>query len=313
MTTKITTKKISTSALIALKEALVNVYWYKNDLRGFLRICVNDSTILGRLNWNDYKRNIVTQLVEMLTTHEDTYQELLLHLMVEVAKIEDFSHLAKLDDGPNKVTKARESIRNLKRQIDGLEHILQEKKDAEKRRQEILARQEKVNAVSETLEQLTREYMALIKSQDFQKRGYQLEKILRTLFDVFDLDPRASFKITGEQIDGAFTFENIDYLLEAKWQQELIRASDLDSLAGKLSRKLDNTLGLYLSINGFSKDGVEIHSSGRRVMFLMDGADLMAVLERRIDLVQLLYRKRRAASQTGNIYLKVQEILVDEN
>ncbi|WP_277545753.1 hypothetical protein [Bacillus cereus] len=42
----------------------------------------------------------------------------------------------------------------------------------------------------------------------------------------------------------------------------------------------------------------------------MDGSDLMAVLERRIDLVQLLSLKRRNASQTGNIYLESHEIIL---
>ncbi|WP_170956673.1 hypothetical protein [Bacillus cereus] len=45
-------------------------------------------------------------------------------------------------------------------------------------------------------------------------------------------------------------------------------------------------------------------------MILMDGSDLMAVLERRIDLVQLLSLKRRHASQMGNIYLKSHEIIL---
>ena len=44
-------------------------------------------------------------------------------------------------------------------------------------------------------------------------------------------------------------------------------------------------------------------------MLLMDGSDLMAVLEGRIDLVQLLLRKRREASQSGNIYLRIDEVL----
>ena len=80
-------------------------------------------------------------------------------------------------------------------------------------------------------------------------------------------------------------------------------------MGGKLSRKLDNTLGLFLSINGFSEDGVRAHSSGRKMIILMDGSDLMAVLEGRIDLIQLLLRKRRHASQTGNIYLRIHEVL----
>ena len=44
-------------------------------------------------------------------------------------------------------------------------------------------------------------------------------------------------------------------------------------------------------------------------MLLMERSDLMAVLEGRIDLVQLLLRKRREASQSGNIYLRIHEVL----
>ncbi|MCP9469535.1 MAG: restriction endonuclease [Nitrospira sp.] len=149
----------------------------------------------------------------------------------------------------------------------------------------------------------------LVGNDEPQKRGSRLEKVLKDLVQLFDLDPKASFRITGEQIDGAFSFEGTDYLLEAKWQREPIGAAELDGMAGKLSRKLDNALGLFLSINGYSEDAVKAHSSGRRLVILMDGSDLMAVLEGRIDLVQLLLRKRRHASETGNIYLRIHEIL----
>lgn len=64
-------------------------------------------------------------------------------------------------------------------------------------------------------------------------------------------------------------------------------ASDLASLKDKLSRKLDNTLGLFLSVNGFSEDAVELQD-GRFVLLLMDGVDLQWVLEGRITLPELL-------------------------
>ena len=44
------------------------------------------------------------------------------------------------------------------------------------------------------------------------------------------------------------------------------------------------------------------------MIILMDGTDLMAVFEERIDLVTLLLRKKRHAAQTGNIYLRFYEI-----
>jgi len=259
------------------------------------------------------KRNIIASLVDFLAQHEDVYQRQLLRLMAEVVQIKDFGHLKKLDDGTEKAKKAEAAVAALRKQIGGLETLFAEEKEIERRRQEAHQNKMKVTEVRNKIEELTKDYWSLLSSENPQQRGYQLEKVLRELFDLFDLDPKASFRITGEQIDGAFSFEGTDYLLEAKWQKDPVSTSDLDVLAGKLLRKLDNTLGLFLSINGFSEDGVKTHSSGRRLMILMDGSDLMAVLEGRIDLVQLLLRKRREASQTGNIYLKIHEILTGDN
>jgi hypothetical protein len=42
-------------------------------------------------------------------------------------------------------------------------------------------------------------------------------------------------------------------------------------------------------------------------MILMDGEDLYAILEARITLPEILHRKRRHASQTGDIYLRVRD------
>jgi hypothetical protein len=100
-----------------------------------------------------------------------------------------------------------------------------------------------------------------------------------------------------------------DFLFEAKWRQEPSNAADLDSFAAKVRRKLENTLGIFLSINGFTPDGIAAHSTGGAVIVLMDGADLMAVLEERIDFVTLLLRKKRHAAQTGEIYLPIHQIL----
>jgi hypothetical protein len=302
-------KKIASAAIVALKEALTSLYWYKGDLRSFLASTLTNPSLLSRLNWGDYKRNIVGDLITFLDQRQDEYQADLLKLMTEVARAEDFSHLERLEGGKEKAAAALGSVRALRKLTGAHEAVFQEQKQMEERRRKTHEQMLRTNAVRSKLEALTKEYYKLLGGKDPQQRGYQLEKIIRELFELFDLDPRASFKIVGEQIDGAFTFDATDYLFEGKWQQEPIGAADLDVLAGKLGRKLDNTLGLFLSINGFSEDGVKAHSSGRRMMLLIDGSDLMAVLEGRIDLIQLLLRKRREASQTGNIYIRIHEIL----
>lgn len=302
-------KKISVAAIQSLKEALSLVYWYKSELRSFLSQSLSDPGILSRLNWNDYKRNIVATLIDHLAKNEEVYQRDLIRLMAEVSQITDFSHLKKLEDGEKKAMEAEAAVEALRIQLKGHQDIQEEERKAEERREKAHARLMQVNAVQTELDNLKSEFFKLVGSENPQQRGFSLEKVLKGLFEIFDLDPKASFRITGEQIDGAFSFEGTDFLLEAKWQKDPVAAKDLDGMAGKLSRKLENTLGLFLSINGFSEDAVRAHSSGRRLVILMDGSDLMAVLEGRIDLVHLLLRKRRKAAETGNIYLKIHEIL----
>ena len=302
-------KKIVPAALHALKQALTDVYWYKSDLRSFLTSILSKPELVNQLNWDDYKRNIVAAVVDRMARHEDLFQADLLRLMTEVARIDDFTHMSRLDDGKAKAKKAQQSVLALRKYVGNPTASDEEETKIEVRRKAAFESLVKTTAVQERLRALAKDYFELLSSTDVQRRGYRLEALLRDLFTLFDLDPKASFKVTGEQIDGAFTFQSTDYLLEAKWQQDLVDAADLDSLAGKLTRKLDNTLGLYLAINGYSEDGVRQHSSGRRLMILMDGSDLMAVLEARIDLIQLLITKRRHAAQTGNIYLRIHEIL----
>lgn len=302
-------KKIVPAAIVALKEALTNLYWYKGDLRSFLTSTLTNQALLSVLNWSDYKRNIVGQLIDYLDRRQSEYQADLLKLMTEVARVDDFSHLERLEGGKEKAALARTSVAALRKLTEAHEAVFRDEKDKEERRRRAHEEMLRKTAVRQKLEELAKEYYQLLGTAEPQQRGYRLEKIIRELFTLYDLDPRAAFRIVGEQIDGAFTFEGTDYLFEGKWQQEPVGAADLDILAGKLGRKLDNTLGLFLSINGFSEDGVKAHSSGRRMMILMDGSDLMAILEGRIDLIQLLLRKRREASQTGNIYLRIHEIL----
>ncbi len=124
------------------------------------------------------------------------------------------------------------------------------------------------------------------------------------------MDPKGSFKIIGEQIDGAFSFNYEEYLLEVKWRNKPTPLAVLDSFSGKIGRKFENTLGLFISISGFSEEAIEQfkNSSDKRVL-LMDCEDLIAVLDGRITISNLVIRKRCEAAQTGNIYFKYRDMI----
>lgn len=302
-------KRLSAAAIVALKEALCSVYWYKADLRSFLQNCLASSSVLAKLNWENYKRQIVTDLIDYLCRNQDEHLGDLTRLCYEICNFSSFEHLEQLDGGKQKADRAKASVEQLKQLVEPHQEI-KEEQDKIEERQRVTAEKLRANAaVQQKLEEIKTRYMSLVGSTNAQSRGFELEKVMYDLFELFDLDPKASFRISGEQIDGAFSLESTEFLFEAKWKAELIGAADLDVFGAKVKRKLENTLGVFLSINGFTEDGVSAHSSGELVVLLIDGADLMAVMEGRIDFVSLLMRKKRHAAQTGNIYLRIHEIL----
>ena len=299
-------KRISAQAVIALKEALTNIYWRKQDLRQFIYLTIKNNLIVSTIDWdNNMKYESVSQLIDRMTARPDMYFEDLMLLLQETSNFNDFSHLKKWDDSEKKIQKAKDAVLKLRQQTKGYFDIITELKEAEKRRETNTQKMRSSMAFSERLEDLKARFLSIATNENHQERGYDLEKLLNDLFILFDLDPKSSFKITGEQIDGAFTFDNQDYLLESKWQKKQLSASDLYEFGGKISGKLKNTLGLYISLEGFSNDCLKVENPILKSMILLDGLDLMMVLDGRIKLNDLIYLKRRHASQTGEIFYRI--------
>lgn len=306
-TAPITAQRINQAALEALKEALSVVYWYRSDFESFVRGCVRDPEPLSRLNFSEPKRVVASQLVTLLAADQDRYLTTLLQLIEEVSAFSDFSHLARLEDGKEKAGRAQAAVAALKKHYDAHAGLVADKVAVERRRKEARVTAQHREALSEHLEALRQSYVQLLAMPDAQARGYRLQNLLSELFSLFDLDPKASFAIEGEQIDGAFSFENTDYLLEAKWQKDPVEPSDLRDFDGVIKSKLKTTLGLFVAINGFTEAAVKTHSRVGASMVLMDGEDLYAIVDGRITLPEALHRKRRHASQTGDIYIRVRD------
>lgn len=304
-------KKISPQAIGALEEALTVIYWYKNDLKKFLyRIIDEHKEILAVINWDDSKRNIVAKVIYMLERNEERTFPILLRLLCAVSDFVDFSHLQRLENGKEKAKQAKEAVDALRMHVLGFQNLQKELEEARERREKNQKHQDELNRAKQTLVKLKEEFYRWSIDSDRQSSGYALETILYQLFELYDLDPKGSFKTIGEQIDGAFSFNHEEYLLEVKWRNKQTPLSDLDSFSGKIGRKFENTLGLFISISGFSNDAIiQFRNNSDKRVLLMDGMDLIAVLEERISITELLTRKRREASQTGNIYLKYQDMM----
>lgn len=298
---------MSANSILALKDALVAIYYRKKDLRQFIELTIENSAIVSTIDWVDnIKYESVSQLIDRMVKRQDFYQTDLLKLIQEVGNMNDFSHLDYWEkENKGLIKKAEVAVVKLRQQSKGYFDTIEELKKAEERREITKEKLKDSISYQQKLDELKMEFYEIASNTNSQQKGFQFEKFLNKLFNFFDLDPKSAFKVIGEQIDGAFTFDNTDYLLEAKWQEKSIIAADLYTFGGKIQGKLKNTLGLFISLGPYSSECTETGSSILKSMILMDGMDLMQVLEGRIRLNDMILIKRRHASQTGNIYYQM--------
>jgi hypothetical protein len=304
-------KTLSPAAVVALKEALTNVYWLRRDLRTFLTSCMQNNHILSNYDWNnETKRDIVSNLIDEMLLKNQVFIHDMTKICNEICNMQDFSHLQNFDNAIEKIQKAKNAVAQLKKLVEPHQNKIREENRRQEHQKIVEETRKKTQASDKKLNEMKESYLTLSTSNEPQMRGFKLEKLLKDLFELYDLDPKASFKITGEQIDGAFSLDHAEYLFEAKWQKQSVDNAELLIFSGKVEGKLENTLGLFLSINGFSPTGIEAFTKGKRSsIILMDGGDVMAILEERIKIVDLLRRKKQHASQTGEIYFTYSQMI----
>ncbi len=160
---------------------------------------------------------------------------------------------------------------------------------------------QQTNRSSELVE-LKREFFTLHAAEDRHKAGLQLEKVLNRLFNLHNLSPREPFRVTGEQIDGSFELDHEVYLLEAKWHKKPIPESDLLVFRGKIEGKSKYTRGVFVAINGISREAAIAITQGKQPsFFIIDGYDLTMLLGDTMKLPDFLRNRQRLLAEEGKV------------
>ena len=140
-----------------------------------------------------------------------------------------------------------------------------------------------------------------------QARGYAFETFLQQLFEASNLQPRAPFRNTGEQIDGSFQCRGDIYLVEAKWVVNPVGAGELHIFQGKISQKAAWTRGVFISYYGFTDVGLEAFGRGKSLICI-SGKDINHALERHFPFADVIDRKVRAAAETGSVFVPLDKL-----
>jgi hypothetical protein len=144
-----------------------------------------------------------------------------------------------------------------------------------------------------------------------QTRGYLLEDLLNRVFALHGIPVLRSFRRNGgaEQIDAAFEMDGAYYIVECRWRAKLADIRELDGLYGQIERSGRQTMGLFLSVNGWSDNVVPlIKQNPNKCIILMEGYDLHTILAQRIDLRRLLKAKLGALNLEAEPYFSVAKL-----
>lgn len=167
-------------------------------------------------------------------------------------------------------------------------------------------------SVATNLELLLRKFDDMAYCAEAHRRGYLLEELLVMTFQLHQIDVVRPFKRNqgSEQIDAAFKLEGWHYLVECRWREKLADTRQVDGLGGQVQRSGKQTMGLFLSINGWSLHVPNnLKQNPEKSVLLMDGYDLRVVLEGRIGLRELLLAKLTHFNIEGEPFVSVNQIL----
>ena len=108
---------------------------------------------------------------------------------------------------------------------------------------------------------------AKLAREDAKKRGNQFEELILELFAAEKLLRKKSYHTSdkkSEQIDGALKIGAIRALLEVKWVNSGLAASELYAFLGKVEGKFIGTVGIFISRVELSPNFLNSLRSGRR-------------------------------------------------
>ena len=150
------------------------------------------------------------------------------------------------------------------------------------------------------------------QDQNAQARGYLLQDLIDRLFVAFEIPVQRSFTRNegAEQIDGAFQINGRFFLTECRWRRRLSDTREVDGLAGQILRSGGQTMGLFLSINGWSENvpGL-LKQNPHKVIILMQGFDLRAILSEEVNLRDYILAAVENLNLYAEPYLGIREYL----
>lgn len=296
--------KITPRLIELTYEAALKSYWRRNALRKFLAASYVSSSFIATWSEDESKRGLLDRLFQRLQT-TDKGKAVIFQMAQNLSEQSTFPDLRDWEDSDQKLQDAHKAVQELKA------YLKQQDKEikSEKERLEI---QERARTERELIRRTLTDKTKLQQLLDTmhskvgtQEGGYEFENWFYQLLDFCEIQNRRPYKNNGRQIDGSLTHEGTTYLVELKFTKNQSDATDIDSLKAKVNKMADNTMGIMVSISGYSNIAISDASGSKTTLLIMDASHLYLFLSGAMSFGEIISRLRRHASQTGEAYLPI--------
>lgn len=160
------------------------------------------------------------------------------------------------------------------------------------------------------LAELLLAFQELKEMQDVHRRGFLFQDFLNRFFTYYQIGIKKPFQRNegAEQIDGAFELSGWYYLVECRWRKKLADTREIDGLQGQVSRSGKQTMGLFVSVNGWSEGAVAtLPLHPEKAVILVNGSDIEDCLTHGGNFLDFLKEKIAQASTNSKFHLSFQE------
>jgi len=284
-------------------DAALKSFWRHKALRHFLRRCGVAERFLASWAKEESKRELLDRLFPRLEASGDPGLRLINRMADALIQQTTFPDLDGWEDAEHKKELARIAVAALTEYRAGQGRDAENERARAASRQRADAIQEEIRRRKQGLQQLSDRLATLAQKLGTQQAGYDFQDWFFDLAEYLEVVSRRPYISAGRQIDGSITVDGTTYLVELKFTREQSDSPAIDSLHKKVVSKADNTMGIMVSISGYSSVAVREAGGPKTPLLLLDHNHLYAILGGGVSLQELVCRVRRHSSQTGEPYL----------
>lgn len=283
-------------------EAALKSYWRKAALRKFLRSSRISESHLATWAADESKRDFLDRTFTSLQKN-DLGKVVIFDMAKALSELSSFPDLRDWEDSAEKIVAATKAVAELKAYLRSQDEEVRSEREREEAKARARAERAMVQKSLTDKAKLQQRLDVLHSSVGTQQGGYDFQDWFYDLLDFCEIQNRRPYVTGGRQIDGSLTLDGTTYLVELKFTAAQAGSTDIDSLRAKVEDKADNTMGIMVSISGYSSVAIAQASGRKTTLLLLDAMHLYLFLSGTLSFPDIVSRVRRHASQTGEAYL----------